>query len=174
MKIQQINQHHIPGILYLCNICMPEEGFLDPTVFSSWFPDMVIGFCVRTRKKREIVAFLFGVRLPSAFYIMAVGVHPNLKRKGLGKRLVEHFLCSLPEDLPVWCKIHRRNDASLGLFKKLGFRKEAKKNTPKGLKKSMGAPYDPFRYQKKKGSVELKDFDFPLESQKLSDRIKSL
>lgn len=173
MKIQRIKEHHIQGIVYLCRLCMPDEGFTDPQLFLSWFPNNALGFCVRTRKKREIMAFLFGVRLPSAYYIMCIGVHPKFARQGWGKKLVESLCCSVPSGMSVWCKIHRKNEASLRFFKRLGFRKEAKKNTPKGLKKSFRTSYDPYRFDIKH-FIAIDNFDFLLESQTLSDRIRKL
>lgn len=173
--LRKIEEQHISEILEFCKITLPEEGFTDPNVFLSWYPDRVIGLYIRSRKTKKMKAFLFGVSLEKAYYIMCIGVHPKYSRKGFGKMLLHSFLLNVPDpSLPVWCKIFKNNKTSIQFFKKNGFKEEPKKNIPKGLKKSFGLPYYPYKWKRKNIYVDIPFFDFLYESQKLADKIRKI
>lgn len=75
-------------------------------------------FLVCMEGERALGAILVRLPQPGRVWIDDIFVAPSARRKGIATELIS---CAVPPKAEVGCEVNRRNEASLGLFKKLGF-----------------------------------------------------
>lgn len=70
----------------------------------------------------KIIALLSGYHAVGEGDITSVAVHPDYRRKGLAKKLIEKFENSLPEDTEsIFLEVRESNCGAIALYEKCGF-----------------------------------------------------
>ncbi|MBR6394646.1 MAG: ribosomal protein S18-alanine N-acetyltransferase [Ruminococcus sp.] len=72
----------------------------------------------------NVIALLSGYHAVGEGDITSVAVHPEYRRKGLAKKLIEKFENSLPEDTEsIFLEVRESNCGAIALYEKCGFEK---------------------------------------------------
>lgn len=70
----------------------------------------------------KVIALLSGYHAVGEGDITSVAVHPDHRRKGLAKKLIEKFENSLPEDTEsIFLEVRESNCGAIALYEKCGF-----------------------------------------------------
>lgn len=70
----------------------------------------------------NVIALLSGYHAVGEGDITSVAVHPDYRRKGLAKKLIEKFENSLPEDTEsIFLEVRESNCGAIALYEKCGF-----------------------------------------------------
>ncbi len=70
----------------------------------------------------KVIALLSGYHAVGEGDITSVAVHPDYRRKGLAKKLIEKFENSLPEDTEsIFLEVRESNCGAITLYEKCGF-----------------------------------------------------
>lgn len=70
----------------------------------------------------KVIALLSGYHAVGEGDITSVAVHPDYRRKGLAKKLIEKFENSLPEDTEsIFLEVRESNCEAIALYEKCGF-----------------------------------------------------
>ena len=70
----------------------------------------------------KVIALLSGYHAVGEGDITSVAVHPDYRRKGLAKKLIEKFENSLPEDTEsIFLEVRESNCGAIALYEKCGF-----------------------------------------------------
>lgn len=70
----------------------------------------------------NVIALLSGYHAVGEGNITSVAVHPDYRRKGLAKKLIEKFENSLPEDTEsIFLEVRESNCGAIALYEKCGF-----------------------------------------------------
>ena len=70
----------------------------------------------------NVIALLSGYHAVGEGDITSVAVHPDHRRKGLAKKLIEKFENSLPEDTEsIFLEVRESNCGAIALYEKCGF-----------------------------------------------------
>ena len=117
-------------------LCFGADGWSSRDFYDTLKLDYAYYLCARVEGQIKGVA---GARLVAGdAYISNVSVHPGMRRKGIGYRLMNELLNLLKEKGAEACtlEVRSRNSAAIGLYEKLGFKSE-------GLRKNFyTAPQD--------------------------------
>lgn len=117
------------------------ERLISPTSF-------VVGCFI----EKKLAGLLFTYNFSDFGYIMSISVDKEWKRKGIGKKML-HFLLEKGDSTKWWCKIHKRNEASIQMFQSCGFIRKRKKDYP--LKKKYGDDHFPYCFEREKKNIDL-------------------
>jgi tRNA threonylcarbamoyladenosine biosynthesis protein TsaB len=72
----------------------------------------------------QAVGFAFMLHAPDASHLLNVAVEPELRRKGLGVRLLRHVMrrAAAAGNTEMFLEVRASNDMALALYRRLGFR----------------------------------------------------
>ena len=102
------------------------DGFADP-----WrkrdFEDALSrqnNHCLVYMYGKRVVAYAVGFLVAGEYHLADLAVHPDFRRRGLGRQFVEAVLKGLPDRnvQVVTLEVRVSNQAAIGLYRKLGFR----------------------------------------------------
>lgn len=164
MPIQRLNGEFNSEIEVLVREKLYNEG-IDKETFQQWAQK---GFVYGFIQRDKLLGFILCLEYPTFIYVMAIAT--TVDQAGIGSALLKYAVLNHPKDF--WVKIRLSNLPSLALFKKYGFVKQTKKDTPCELQKSYRTEYYPFLRQKSK--YYLGQFDLYLESARLQDFQRNL
>jgi ribosomal-protein-alanine acetyltransferase len=68
------------------------------------------------------IGFAIGWAVLDDLHVLQVAVRPDLRRQGLGRRLMDALVARAPYAETGWLEVRRDNEAAIGLYEALGFR----------------------------------------------------
>lgn len=80
-------------------------------------------FAVQLSKASTVSGYYVGMNVAGEATLMDVGVAPELRGKGLGRRLLAHFIanCEQRTCTEIWLEVRASNDSAIHLYKQNGF-----------------------------------------------------
>jgi [ribosomal protein S18]-alanine N-acetyltransferase len=80
------------------------------------------GICLAAVDGRRILGYLICSRYDTVWHVMNVALEPELQRKGIGTKLIEHLLEITDANDRFTLEVRQSNGAAIRLYERLGFR----------------------------------------------------
>jgi [ribosomal protein S18]-alanine N-acetyltransferase len=74
------------------------------------------------RRSRSLAAYLIAARYADVWHLMNVAVDPPLRRRGLGRALLEELIGRVGEGEPITLEVRPSNAGAIALYESFGFR----------------------------------------------------
>ena len=104
----------------LDKLCLGADGWSADSFRSEAEKDT--GHILYITDSGKVIALLSGYHAVGEGDITSVAVHPDYRRKGLAKKLIEKFENSLPEDTEsIFLEVRESNCGAIALYEKCGF-----------------------------------------------------
>ncbi|MBQ3948377.1 MAG: ribosomal protein S18-alanine N-acetyltransferase [Ruminococcus sp.] len=104
----------------LDKLCVGADGWSADSFRSEAEKDT--GHILYITDSENVIALLSGYHAVGEGDITSVAVHPDYRRKGLAKKLIEKFENSLPEDTEsIFLEVRESNCGAIALYEKCGF-----------------------------------------------------
>ncbi len=102
---------------------------LDSLAFASpWTADAfaLTGLALSLWDGAHCICFVYGRQVLDEFEVDRVATHPDHRRRGLARQLLEHLRARAPEWglAKIFLEVAARNAPALGLYEKLGFQRQ--------------------------------------------------
>jgi [ribosomal protein S18]-alanine N-acetyltransferase len=76
---------------------------------------------LKLRKSNKLIAYLFTRDFIDSFHILNIAVHPNYRKMGFAKKLLEELIKKVSK--PIILEVRTTNKAAINLYKKFNFKK---------------------------------------------------
>ena len=120
VEVRPVRLEDMESVYKLENAC-----FKDP--YPSYFLDQLaeanpLSFLVAT-VKGDVVGYAVVDRWRDHDHLVSIAVHPEARRRGIGRRLLAALRAGLEVDKPLRLEVRRSNTAAIGLYLSNGFRR---------------------------------------------------
>ena len=120
MTIERMNETHVAAVAALEKLC-----FADPWSLSSIASELnnPLALWLVAVEDGDLIGYIGSQSVMGESDMMNVAVHPDYRRKGIGKELVEALVASLKENgvYSLTLEVRASNEPAISLYDQLGF-----------------------------------------------------
>lgn len=122
-QLKPLERKHLKEMVILDSLCFPEEDAYSFEVMDYYFSSP-FSFAIGYFKDEKLIAFV----LWGKNHIITIDVHPEHRRKGLGKNLLSFSILRIKKKgyKKVYLEVDADNTPALLLYEKLNFKIERK------------------------------------------------
>jgi ribosomal-protein-alanine N-acetyltransferase len=111
-------------LLVLEKVCFPEDPWTRGMLTDELTRPGGI-FVVLEEPGRPVVGFAIGWAILDELHVLQVAVDPRERRRGLGRRLMEHLHAEAARSEVAWLEVRADNPAAIGLYEAFAYERIA-------------------------------------------------
>lgn len=117
--LKPLNKIHLKDMVFLDSICFSKEDAYSLEVMDYYFSSPS-SFSIGYFFKEKLIGFILCQRN----HIITIDVHPDFRKKGLGKNLIEYAISRIKKKgyKKIFLEVDKDNHCAINLYKKLKFK----------------------------------------------------